>query len=63
MADSDSDDDVLFAIWNKQTHFLISAAAAATSSHDDMEATVQQCEWFRRSERRACQAGCYARHI
>lgn len=42
MADSDSDDDVLFAIWNKQTHFLISAAAAATSSHDDMEATVQQ---------------------
>jgi hypothetical protein len=42
MIDSDSDDDVLFEIWNKQTQLFISAAVAATSSHELVDAAGQQ---------------------
>jgi hypothetical protein len=42
MADSDSDDDVLFEILNRQAQFIISAAVPLTSSHEELEDSVHQ---------------------
>jgi hypothetical protein len=41
MIDSDSENDVLFEIWNKQTQLFIAAAVAATSRHEDRDAAGQ----------------------